>query len=238
MRNLIFYGSYYEAIKELPESEQGKVYKAIMDYAMEKIEPKLVGIPKAIFTLIRPTLDASIKNYENGKKGGRPKTEIETELQTETETQSKTQTITQRETETQTDIIFDKEKEKENKNDKDYNEYPCRDIMSSYNDTCISFPRVTVMSNSRKKAIKARLNSGYKFEDFIRLFEIAESCEFLKGKNNRNWSANFDWLIKDANMAKVLDGNFKSKNSKNGTKNNSDGNFVSDFREMMEGQND
>ena len=24
----------------------------------------------------------------------------------------------------------------------------------------------------------------------------------------RNWSANFDWLIKDANFAKVLEGNY------------------------------
>lgn len=45
---------------------------------------------------------------------------------------------------------------------------------------------------------------------------MAEESSFLNGKNNRNWSANFDWLIKDANMAKVLDGNYAdSRNTGN-----------------------
>ena len=121
MRNLIFYASYYEAIKELPDEEQGKVYKAIIDYAMMKIEPDLSGIAKAIFVLIKPTLDASIKNYENGKKGGRPpkESETESEVKTQTKTQVKTQNITQQESETESDIIFEKEKEKKNENDKE-----------------------------------------------------------------------------------------------------------------------
>ena len=76
-----------------------------------------------------------------------------------------------------------------------------------YNDTCVSFPKVHSISDARKKAIKARLNT-YSVYDFKILFKKAESSDFLKGKNARNWSANFDWLIKDANMAKVLDGNY------------------------------
>lgn len=118
MKNLIFYSSYYEAIKELPAEEQGKVYKAVVDYAMEQIEPNLSGISRAIFILIKPTLDASIKNYENGKRGGRPKSETQTEYKTQVKTQSETrsitQDITQNETEMRTDIIFENEKEKKN----------------------------------------------------------------------------------------------------------------------------
>lgn len=48
----------------------------------------------------------------------------------------------------------------------------------------------------------------YSMDDFRMLFEKAEASSFLKGANNRNWSANFDWMIKDANMAKVIDGNY------------------------------
>lgn len=64
------------------------------------------------------------------------------------------------------------------------------------------------MSESRKKAIKARINAGYTVDDFKTLFEKAEASDFLKGKNNRDWRATFDWLICDRNMAKVLDGNY------------------------------
>jgi len=82
-----------------------------------------------------------------------------------------------------------------------------QEIVDMYNDTCVSFPRVKSLSDARKKAIKARLNS-YSLDDFKNLFTKAEASTFLKGGNDRNWSATFDWLIKDANMAKVLDGNY------------------------------
>ena len=80
-------------------------------------------------------------------------------------------------------------------------------IKDLYNDICISFPRLTVLSDNRKKAIKARLKT-YSVEQFKQMFEMAEQSSFLKGANTRNWSANFDWLIKDANFAKVLEGNY------------------------------
>ncbi|MCI9418320.1 MAG: hypothetical protein HFI82_13205 [Eubacterium sp.] len=85
-----------------------------------------------------------------------------------------------------------------------------QEIVDLYNNTCVSFPRLTKLSDSRKKAIKARLNQ-YTVEDFKKLFEMAEGSSFLKGQNSRNWSANFDWLIKDSNMAKALDGNYADK---------------------------
>jgi hypothetical protein len=83
-------------------------------------------------------------------------------------------------------------------------------IVELFNDTCVSFPRLITLSDKRKKAIKARLKT-YSLDDFKRLFEKAEASNFLKGANERNWSANFDWLIKDSNMAKVLEGNYDNK---------------------------
>lgn len=83
-------------------------------------------------------------------------------------------------------------------------------VADMYNEICISFPRVTKLSDARKKAIRARLKV-YSLADFQNLFEMAESSKFLKGSNDRNWSANFDWLIKDINMLKVLEGNYKDK---------------------------
>lgn len=87
-------------------------------------------------------------------------------------------------------------------------------IKDLYNEICISFPRLTVLSDSRKKAIKARLHT-YTVEQFKQMFETAEQSDFLKGANNRNWSANFDWLIKDANFAKVLEGNYSNNTPNN-----------------------
>ena len=97
---------------------------------------------------------------------------------------------------------------KDNKQGIDYSK-----IVNMYNDICISFPKATKLSDTRKKSIKARLNS-YNYDDFEKLFKKAQASDFLKGKNSRDWQANFDWLIKDNNMAKVLDGNYDNKGSK------------------------
>ncbi|MBR4114697.1 MAG: hypothetical protein IKK40_01605, partial [Bacteroidales bacterium] len=72
------------------------------------------------------------------------------------------------------------------------------------------FPAVTKIYEKRKKAISARLKS-YTIEEIRRCFELAEASDFLKGANNRNWKADFDWLMCDSNIAKVLDGKYQNK---------------------------
>lgn len=113
---------------------------------------------------------------------------------------------------TEEDIEEEKEVEVEKRIDYD-------GIVKLYNDLCPSYPTVKSLSEARKKAIKARLKS-YSVEDFEILFKKAEASDFLKGKNDRNWSATFDWLIKDSNMAKVLDGNYDNKPQRKGDTNN------------------
>lgn len=90
----------------------------------------------------------------------------------------------------------------------------CQHIVDLYNSICKSFPSVRSLSEARKKAIKARLKT-YSFEDFKTVFENAEDSSFLKGSNDRNWSASFDWLIADKNMAKVLEGNYADRGKYN-----------------------
>lgn len=102
----------------------------------------------------------------------------------------------------------DIEEEREEEIERDKIDY--KGIVATFNAVCVSFPSVRALSDARKKAIKARLNN-YSVEDFKTLFEKAEASSFLKGKNSSNWSATFDWLIKDSNMAKVLDGNYDDR---------------------------
>lgn len=88
---------------------------------------------------------------------------------------------------------------------------PYREIADLYNAACPNMPKCTALSEERKKAIRARYSSGYKLDDFRRLFAMAGESTFLNGGNNRNFMANFDWLIRDANMAKVLSGNYADR---------------------------
>lgn len=92
-------------------------------------------------------------------------------------------------------------------------------VVNQFNKVCKSFPTVTKISDRRKKAIKARLNT-YTIDELFRAFELAEQSDFLKGKSNSDWSADFDWIIKDTNLAKILDGKYNNKKGVlNGTSN-------------------
>lgn len=116
-----FFESYYGAGKALPKEDRGEFYTAIIEYAMEQIEPNLNNImSKAMFNLIKPYLDKSRKNSENGSKGGRPKGKTETESETKSEqitevkSEDKTETKTDSESQIESNISL-KEKEKKNK---------------------------------------------------------------------------------------------------------------------------
>ena len=190
--SFVFYRSFEECISELDPDVQIECYKAIVHYALDGIEPDADGVVMAMFRAFKPQIDANNKRYENGKRGGRPKVN-----QTETN-------IKPKDNQTETKL---KPNVNVNVND-NVNVYI--HIRDMYNETCVSFPKVTTLSDKRKKALSARLKV-YKVDDFKRLFTKAEESDFLKGANKRNWSATFDWLISDANMAKVLDGNYDNK---------------------------
>ena len=120
--------------------------------------------------------------------------------------------VTTSDEETELEIDREIEIERESEERRKTNKIDYQQIADMYNNTCVSFPRLSKLSESRKKAIKARLQT-YSVEDFQRMFEMAEGSSFLKGANNRNWSATFDWMVKDANMAKILDGNYQDRQS-------------------------
>lgn len=73
----MFYRSFYEAIKELPPEDFKKSVSAIMEYGLNEKEPETAGIEKTIYLLAKPQIDANNRRYQNGTKGGRPRTESE-----------------------------------------------------------------------------------------------------------------------------------------------------------------
>ena len=125
----------------------------------------------------------------------------------------------------------DKEEEREEEREKD-KKIDYNSIKDAYNTLCPSLPSVKTLSEARKKAIRARLNT-YDIETLIEAFKIAEASDFLKGRNNSNWTANFDWIIKDANLAKILDGNYNNKpGSNNNAPTNKTAQQLDDFYNM------
>lgn len=60
-------------MSDLSDTDKLIMYEAITDYSLDMKEPELTGFPKALFSLIRPFLDANTQRWKNGCKGGAPK---------------------------------------------------------------------------------------------------------------------------------------------------------------------
>lgn len=95
-----FYRSYRDALRALNAKDFKAVVLAICDYALDESEPCLSGVPHAVFTLIRPTLDSGrnkaanrqnktkTKEEQNGNKSEQTNKEKEGEKEREKENDS------------------------------------------------------------------------------------------------------------------------------------------------------
>ena len=76
--SFVFYRSFYEAVKELPADMQAEIFSALMEYALNGVEPEnLSPIARGYMILMRPQIDANTRRYNNGcqpkkKNSGRP----------------------------------------------------------------------------------------------------------------------------------------------------------------------
>ena len=78
--SMIFYRSFYESVEGMSPVIKAEVYDAIFKYALDFKEPEFTdNVAKALFTLIKPQLDANIKRFENGKKPKTKQKESKTE---------------------------------------------------------------------------------------------------------------------------------------------------------------
>lgn len=93
---------------------------------------------------------------------------------------------------------------------------PYDDIKESFNQTCISLPKIRDMTEARKKTLRARWLKYKDIGPFQQLFEMAEESDFLSGRNEKWLNCGFDWLICERNMVKVLEGNYKNKGGGSG----------------------
>lgn len=84
------------------------------------------------------------------------------------------------------------------------------EVLAAYHEICKVLPKVRMLSEARKATVRARLKQCG-MDKLRELFLKTAASDFLCGKNARKWTANFDWLMSESNMAKVLNGNFDNR---------------------------
>jgi len=110
-----------------------------------------------------------------------------------------------------------KNDKEELKNEKETTAVPFAEIQKLYEEICKSYPKIRNLSEKRKASIRARYKEyNCDITVFEELFTKAEASPFLKGENDRNWKADFDWMIAESNMAKILEGKYNDKKQASG----------------------
>ena len=72
--SFIFYRSFLKSIQHLDTTEQLELFLAIVEYGLDQQEPQMSRYVRAVWESIKPQLDANQRKYENGCKGGKPRT--------------------------------------------------------------------------------------------------------------------------------------------------------------------
>lgn len=234
---ILYYG-YRAHLSLLSDKERGRLLMALFDYGEKGTEPELNGAALMAFSFIRSQMDRNTEKYaeicrkrsEAGKKGGRTK-EGESEKKIEAENQSEAKKANgffekQDEAKKANTNTNNKNKTNINTNISSYEEIdmspdgdestaapaPYKDIVDLYHTICTSYPVLRTISEKRKQMMDERW-AEYEgnLNTFRELFTIAEESPFLKGKNDKGWSADFNWLLDSENMPKVLEGNYSAE---------------------------
>ena len=145
-----------------------------------------------------------LENFQSNSKGA-PKL-LQTEIEKEIEKEIDIELDKEIDIELDKEIDIEIEKEKEKELNKFY-----KTVTDLYNDTCVSLPKVKSITAKRKETIKKLMSEEYTLDQIKEIFKKAEESPFLKGENNNNWNATFDWLLKEENAVKVLEGNYDRK---------------------------
>jgi predicted phage replisome organizer len=112
----------------------------------------------------------------------------------------------------------DIDKEKELDIEKENNTYvssaeptPYKQIQDLFNSTCITLPKIKEIKGNRKKALSSRWKEEPDIEYWKELFKSVQESDFLTGRCGSWNGCSFDWIIKPANMQKIVEGNYINK---------------------------
>ena len=233
--SFIVYRSFFESIREFDDKTRLAFYDALMKYGLDEVELPIKGVAKAIFTAVKPQIDANAKRRTNGNLGGRPKKEPmvfneNNHRFSETETNgydlekpnvnvndnvndnvNVIDNANDNVNANANDNVFPAESKKEGTN------VPKKEIITalvakwnSYADRG-SIPTVRSVSVDSKtgKSVLARVEE-HGLDEVVEVMDMVFQSNYLRGFKN-GWCAKFDWMFLPSNYEKILNGNYKDR---------------------------
>ena len=194
-------------LEHLSDEEAGRLWKLLYDLAVNgergECDDPMVSMA---FDMMANKLESDFAAYdrkvkasrENGRKGGAPIGNQNAVKQPKT---------------TQTTQYKDKYKnEDENENEKTAEAdavAAAADVVSLYNDICVSLPDVEAVTDSLVSRV-ARLGDM----NYREYFERVQSSDFLSSRSGRWHGCNLDWLLRPDTVQKVRAGTYDNRKPK------------------------
>jgi len=88
---------------------------------------------------------------------------------------------------------------------------PCEPIVGLFNTMLPDLPHVDLITDERKKTIKARWMTSDKTQSldwWKEFFSHVGQSDFLMGRASESFRASFDWITKKNNFVKIIEGNY------------------------------
>jgi uncharacterized protein YdaU (DUF1376 family) len=86
-------------------------------------------------------------------------------------------------------------------------------VLENFHFYCNKLSKIERLSTERKKHINARFKE-FDYDTIIAVFKIVGKSDFLCGKNDRAWKANFDWIFNETNFLKIMEGKYENQEPK------------------------
>lgn len=213
-----------ELLSEMSYEQIGRLYMRMYEYSFDgEVTTELDPLRKTVFVVIKRSLDRCSGKYREtaqklsaaGKKGAArrwgKKTDGEAIKGHELSIAKNGEAIKGQAEAIEKNGLYSKQ-ETRNKKLKTNIDY----IVNSFNEICVSLPRVAKLTDTRKHKCEA-LISKYGEERIVDCFRKVESSEFLSGRSGRWTNCNFDWIIKERNLIKVIEGTYDNRGSSTGS---------------------
>lgn len=243
-QSMIFYASWKEAIKGLPDGVRLEVYEAAVDFAMTGNVPELSAMAAMVFPFIRQDIERDTANYQrlceknrenirkrwNKEQKGSDTTEYDRIPPYTTEYQ-KYQPISNDDISNDISLSSKEKNSLQSSERKSAGADPTaagkeekadapdfRKLADFFNDELRRngsiIPTIRSIDGQRRSSTMARIREHGKTA-FAEAVKKAAESDFLNGKNDRGWVADFDWMIKPNNFIKVFEGNYDNRQQNN-----------------------
>jgi len=83
-------------------------------------------------------------------------------------------------------------------------------VVENFHLYCDRMAKVSKLSEQRKKHISARYKD-FDYDTIIEVIKKAGKSDFLCGKNDKAWKADFDWIFNPTNFLKIMEGKYDNK---------------------------